>query len=252
MPSPFPTSRQLLRSAAVPFARRGYQVSGTPIILPSASSTESVSAEMWTDWAAAGHRSIGEVVIPAPEERGLVLAHHQNDTRQFAVSKAAAVVEPDRGEPDFGAIRVALHVNVRWLGPVARIEEAAIWLNTKNGRQEATSARNPLERSSDSLTVPPDGSIAVPFSDAGKHKHPRPPPEPRFPDDTLLLQACTPQRRARCSADGEAPIHVAISRGRVHTRRAPTTRSSKAPRAGCDRRRGTTRCPGRWQPCRTG
>jgi len=63
-----------------------------------------------------------------------VLSHHQNDTRQFAPGKPAAVLQADWVQPDLGAIGVALDVHVGWLGAVAREEEAPVWPDTQNGR----------------------------------------------------------------------------------------------------------------------
>ena len=61
-----------------------------------------------------------------------MLAHHQNDTSQFAAWKAAAIVEPNRVQPQFGPVGVALDVNVRRLIPIASEEEAAIRADAQN------------------------------------------------------------------------------------------------------------------------
>ena len=64
----------------------------------------------------------------------MVLMDHANDTRDLPARKAAAVLEPDRIEPDLGAIGVALDVDVRWLSAIARVEEAAVGPDAKDGR----------------------------------------------------------------------------------------------------------------------
>jgi len=81
----------------------------------------------------AGQCSIGEVVIPAPQQNGLVFTHHYDDTRKFAMRKAAAVLKPDGIQPDLGAIRIPLHVNVRGLSAVTGEKEASVWSDTKSG-----------------------------------------------------------------------------------------------------------------------
>ena len=41
-----------------------------------------------------------------------MLAHHQYDTSEFAAGKAAAILEANRVQPQFGAIGIAFHVDV--------------------------------------------------------------------------------------------------------------------------------------------
>jgi len=80
----------------------------------------------------AGQCSIGEV-IPAPQQNGLLFTHQHDDTRQFAARKAAAVLEPDRIQPNLGPIRIPLHVNVCGLSAVTGEKEASVWTDTENG-----------------------------------------------------------------------------------------------------------------------
>jgi len=70
-----------------------------------------------TPWATAGKCSIGEVVIPALQQNGLVFAHHH--TRQCAAEKATAVLQPDGVQPDLRTIGVTIHVDMRSFGTVA-------------------------------------------------------------------------------------------------------------------------------------
>ena len=53
--------------------------------------------------------------------------------RQFAARKAAAVLKRDGIQPNLGAIRIPLHVNVRGLGAVTGKKEASVWTDTENG-----------------------------------------------------------------------------------------------------------------------
>lgn len=64
----------------------------------------------------------------------MVRMNHENDTRELAPRKAAAVLKPHGIEPDLGAIGVALDVDVRWLAAVTREEEATIGADAKDGR----------------------------------------------------------------------------------------------------------------------
>jgi hypothetical protein len=41
-----------------------------------------------------------------------MLAHHEYDTSEFAAGKAAAILEANRVQPQFGAIGIAFHVDV--------------------------------------------------------------------------------------------------------------------------------------------
>lgn len=63
-----------------------------------------------------------------------MLTDHENDTSDFAPRKAAAPLEPDRIEPDLGAIGIALDVNVGRLSTITRVEEAAVGPQAKDGR----------------------------------------------------------------------------------------------------------------------
>ena len=63
-----------------------------------------------------------------------MLMDHQNNTRDLASRKAAAVLKPHWIKPDLGAIGVALHVDMRRLAAVTREEEAAVGADAKDGR----------------------------------------------------------------------------------------------------------------------
>jgi len=61
-----------------------------------------------------------------------VLAHHQNDTGEFATGKPTALLEADRIQPDLGAIGISLDMHMRWLGTVAREEEETVRSDTQD------------------------------------------------------------------------------------------------------------------------
>ena len=58
--------------------------------------------------------------------------HHQNTT-QFAGGKVSGVMEPNRIEPHFRAVRIAFDVHVRGLRAITREEEAAVRADAQNG-----------------------------------------------------------------------------------------------------------------------
>ncbi len=63
-----------------------------------------------------------------------MLSHHQNDTREFAAGKPAALLEADRVQPDLGAIGIPLDMHMSGLGTVAREEEEPVRPNPQDGR----------------------------------------------------------------------------------------------------------------------
>ncbi len=63
--------------------------------------------------------------------------HYHGDTRQLAAREATALLQADRIEPDFGAIRIALHVHVRGLRTITGVEEKAVRANTEDGSYRA-------------------------------------------------------------------------------------------------------------------
>jgi hypothetical protein len=138
MPSPSPISRQFERSAWLPWARRGYHVSGTVIVRPSTRSTISASSVSDTCRARASATSIGddEVFIPFPQKWLRVLQHEPFEFPELRGPKPAAAGKPNRVEPELGPVSVSLHVNVRWLVPVSRVKEEPIRALPKNGRHK--------------------------------------------------------------------------------------------------------------------
>lgn len=68
-------------------------------------------------------RSLAEVLTPRLEKKGLVLADEGCHPVEFRPPEAAALVEADGIKPELGQVLVALHVDLRRLGPVAGKEQ---------------------------------------------------------------------------------------------------------------------------------
>lgn len=81
--------------------------------------------------------SMREVVIPAPLQVAHVLLHRHDDTCQLAPRDAAALLKPNGIKPGLGAIRIALNVYVRGLGPVTDVEEESVRTNAEDGRHRS-------------------------------------------------------------------------------------------------------------------
>ena len=96
----------------------------------------SVSSLIATLSARAGHRSIGEVLIPRSQELRLVGADQFENTCQFVPPEAATLLKTDRTEPNLGAHFLSFHVNMRRFQPVAREEEEPVGSNAENGWHE--------------------------------------------------------------------------------------------------------------------
>jgi len=68
------------------------------------------------------------------EEKGLVLADEGGYPVELRTPEAAALVESDGVEPELGQVLVALHVDVRRLGPVTGVEEEPVGASPEHGR----------------------------------------------------------------------------------------------------------------------
>src|SRR5689334_61866 len=125
IPSPRPINRQWRRSVGVACTSRGYHARGTAIDRPSTRSTVSVSSLTITRAARAGQCSIGEVLIPRPQELRLVGADQLENTCQLGYAEAAALLESYGIQPDLGPAASSLDMNVRRLDSIAGVEEEA-------------------------------------------------------------------------------------------------------------------------------
>ena len=63
-----------------------------------------------------------------------MLADKRRDPVQLRAPEAAALVEADGVEPELGQVLVALHVDVRRLGPVTGVEEEPVGASPEHGR----------------------------------------------------------------------------------------------------------------------
>jgi hypothetical protein len=98
---------------------------------PSTRSTVSVSSLIITRSASAGQCSIGEVLIPHPEELRLIGANQFQNTRDLVPPEAAAFLEPYGSKPHLGVISLTLDVNVWWLTPVSSVKEEPVRSNAE-------------------------------------------------------------------------------------------------------------------------
>ena len=125
-------SRQCARSLGVACSSRGYHASGAVIERPSTSSTVSASSLVVTRWASAGQCSIGEVLIPHPQQLRLIGAYQFQNTVDLVSSEAAAFPKAHGVQPYLGVVLLALDVNMWWFTPIARKEEETIRPNAES------------------------------------------------------------------------------------------------------------------------
>jgi hypothetical protein len=140
IPSPSPMRRHCARSAWVPWDRRGYHASGTLTVRPSINSTTSASSVRATRSARASRISFAadEVLIPGSQKLLLPCYHQPFDLPEFGRSEPAAARKPHRIEPEFRTVRLPLHVNMRRLRAVGRVEEEPVRTLTMNGRHDSS------------------------------------------------------------------------------------------------------------------
>jgi hypothetical protein len=67
-----------------------------------------------------------EVLIPAFQQVLLVLLDDRLDPVDFPAGESLASLQPDGIKPKLGLTIIALDVNVRWLIPIAGIQEEAV------------------------------------------------------------------------------------------------------------------------------
>ena len=63
-----------------------------------------------------------------------MLADQRSDPVQLRAPEPAALVEADGVKPEFGQVLIALHVDVRWLGPVTGVEEEPVGASPEHCR----------------------------------------------------------------------------------------------------------------------
>ena len=135
-PSPSPMRVTLLRASVPADARRGNQTSGTDKTRPSASWTIS-SSSVHRALTARGSTSTAEVLIPALLKELSILRDKARNSGQLLRRKPAAPREHDRCKPELRNRSIALHVNVRKLSILVRVEEKPIKTDDQNCRHTA-------------------------------------------------------------------------------------------------------------------
>src|SRR6266496_966431 len=112
MPSPRPMRRHFDRSSALPWAKRGYQDSGTLTVRPSTKSTTSASSVTETCCASATRSSLGEELIPCSTKFDLVLPHQGLQPSDLYSAKPATLCQPHRIEPEFATVCFPFDMNM--------------------------------------------------------------------------------------------------------------------------------------------
>src|SRR3954454_1101964 len=100
---------------------------------PSDSSTVSVSFETDPCIAMADQASTVEVIMPAIQQVLLVLLDDLLDLVDLPAGEPSASLQPNGIKPILRLEVVALDMDVRWLIPIAGIEEEPVWSATKDG-----------------------------------------------------------------------------------------------------------------------
>ena len=131
MPSPPPISRHFLRSSGVEYNKRGYQANGIDMVRPSTRSTVNVSSVTITSWAyASKYVSTAKVLIPLIEQLCLVILDNVLYSVNFFPTESIAMVKPDRLQPKFCSIIVALNMNMGWFATIPSIKEKSVRPNS--------------------------------------------------------------------------------------------------------------------------
>jgi len=133
MPSPEPIRRQLDRCARVPWSNRGNHAIGTVMVRPSDNSTAKLSLPTVTRRAISSW--FPEVLMPCSQYQFLVFADELFYLANLHRSKSVIVRQLDRTQPKLGFGLFPLHMNMRTLDPIRRIEEQPVGSIPQNRRQ---------------------------------------------------------------------------------------------------------------------
>src|SRR5947209_4491926 len=139
IPSPPPMRRQWSFSSGVPWRSLGYHTMGTATVRPSTRSTVRVSSLSVTWRALAAWISSAEVLIPAPQQRGLLILDKLLHLANLAPGEPTLAVEANRFEPELGDAVVTFDVDVRRLATISRIEEKPVGTNSQYRRHRRLS-----------------------------------------------------------------------------------------------------------------
>src|SRR5438034_256759 len=106
---------------------RGNHDSGAVIVRPSARSTVRAQSVRVTLCASASLISIPEVLMPFPPHHFRILIHQYFDSNEFLPSESAAMLQAHWIEPKLCHRAVPLHMNMRRLFSIGRVEEKSVW-----------------------------------------------------------------------------------------------------------------------------
>jgi hypothetical protein len=138
--------RQLAHSAGVPFSKRGNQASGTVIVRPSARSTARESSVTLTFCAVTSLRSVSEILMPCLQQQTCVVRNQPLDLSNLDPPEAAAILKANRIKPELGLPFLPLHMDMRRLVMIRRVEEQPVWTGAKNGNDSSVYDRSIGER----------------------------------------------------------------------------------------------------------
>ena len=133
MPSPSPSSSQLLRASSLAWQSLGNQTTGTDRRRPSTSSTTSSSCVTST-LCALGVISTTEERIPCLQESSFILSIQVLDLTQLVSGKPPRTSQYNGTQPILRQPAIPLNMNVRRLITFVTVEEKAIRTNSSNRR----------------------------------------------------------------------------------------------------------------------
>lgn len=117
-----------------------------------------------------------EEVMPRLEKRGPVFLHQRRNLVQFILRESAVRRHCHRIEPKLRNLPFPSHVNVWWLGPVAREKEEPVRAASENRRAhdaDSVSFDRKPSRSVESAVTRPFGP-SQPVANSGIHSPPLP------------------------------------------------------------------------------
>ena len=132
MPKPFPMTRQLFRSLAVPCASLGNHASGTEIVLPSLKSTLRVSSVTVMFSTVGTSTSTVEVRIPRLLKHPVAFVHQLLYSAKFGARKPATTLKANRIKPKLSDFIIALDMNVPRFVAIARVEKESVRTFSQN------------------------------------------------------------------------------------------------------------------------
>lgn len=81
---------------------------------------------------ARGSGLIVKVLIPSPQEEGLIFVHDSTQLGQLMRAKTGGTGQADGLEPELGQVLITFDVNVRWFVVLSAKEEETIWADDQD------------------------------------------------------------------------------------------------------------------------